>query len=297
MRIIEPKNVGHRKRAKKRSKTIPFLLFLLLFAAMGTTYGGYKKGYTAFASKKKPVNSELKGVQVEVPHDEYVPPVKTKLRQFSNEEFRKLYDAFVYPNMQEVTDPPSITGNLVADERIRKLAITRGYKLRSIPVEPIRKVEGIGLGEDDLLQTKAIDSWLQLQAAAKKAGLPLQISSAYRSVEFQRNLFMTRVTVRNVTVEKIAAGSADAQIIEELRTTAIPGYSRHHTGYTVDFVCNGIGLGGFIDTACYKWLADNNYENAKKAGWIPSYPPNTGIQGPEPEPWEFVWVGTDAVME
>jgi hypothetical protein len=297
MRIIEPKNVGQRKRVKKRSKAVPLFALFLLVGAGSAAFFAYKKGYISLPTKKNAAVAEVKGVQVEASQPDYVPPVKTKFRIFTNEEFRTLYDTFVYPNTQAITDPPPITGNAVADERIRKLAVARGYKLRSIPVEPIRKVEGVGLGEDDLLQAKAVDSWIVLQAAAKKAGLPLQISSAYRSPEFQRNLFMSRLLARNVTVDKIAAGLADAQVSEELHVTAIPGYSRHHTGYTVDFVCNGIGLSGFIDTTCYKWLSANNYENAKKAGWIPSYPPNTGIQGPEPEPWEFVWVGTDAVME
>src|SRR5690606_25521512 len=38
-----------------------------------------------------------------------------------------------------------------------------------------------------------------------------------------------------------------------------------------------------------------NYANAKRFGFIPSYPPDGGKQGPEPEPWEFVWVGVEVI--
>jgi len=34
----------------------------------------------------------------------------------------------------------------------------------------------------------------------------------------------------------------------------------------------------------------------KRFGFIPSYPENSGKQGPEPEPWEYVWVGEDVLL-
>ena len=40
--------------------------------------------------------------------------------------------------------------------------------------------------------------------------------------------------------------------------------------------------------------ADNFY-NAKRFGFIPSYPDDLNAQGPNPEPWEFVWVGVDLI--
>jgi LAS superfamily LD-carboxypeptidase LdcB len=79
--------------------------------------------------------------------------------------------------------------------------------------------------------------------------------------------------------------------------TAVPGYSRHHTGYTVDIACENQTTLSFIYTVCFKWLSQNNYERTKKFGWIPSYPEEAVLQGPEPESWEYVWVGIDAVTE
>jgi LAS superfamily LD-carboxypeptidase LdcB len=76
----------------------------------------------------------------------------------------------------------------------------------------------------------------------------------------------------------------------------VPGYSRHHTGYTIDLWCED-GSSTFLSSSCYKWISDNNYLKAKQSGWIPSYPAGTDDQGPEPEPWEYVWVGTERLME
>ena len=92
-------------------------------------------------------------------------------------------------------------------------------------------------------------------------------------------------------------GKVDDKVSTLLETTAPPSFSRHHTGYTIDVACDGIGLAKFEATPCYRWLAVDNYKNAKTLGWIPSYPKDSPQQGPNPEPWEFVWVGKDALTE
>ncbi len=73
---------------------------------------------------------------------------------------------------------------------------------------------------------------------------------------------------------------------------AVPGYSKHHTGYAID-VRSSTGSGfAFADTEAYRWLAADNFANAKAFGWVPSYPEGSAPAGPVPEPWEFVWAGT-----
>ncbi len=42
-------------------------------------------------------------------------------------------------------------------------------------------------------------------------------------------------------------------------------------------------------------MAADNYRVAKQFGFIPSYPSGAGAQGPEPEPWEYVYVGVKAI--
>src|SRR5205085_1365006 len=135
---------------------------------------------------------------------------------------------------------------------------------------------------DDLLQPRAALAWADLKAAAGKDGLALTVISAYRSPEYQRNLFMQRLLAKGVSVAQIAAGQGDAAVSATLEVTALPGYSRHHTGYTVDLWCDD-GSGSFLTSRCYKWISADNYKHAKEAGWIPSYPGGVQGQGPEPE--------------
>ena len=82
------------------------------------------------------------------------------------------------------------------------------------------------------------------------------------------------------------------QVIDErLRWSAIPGYSWHHTGYAIDLREGIFELKQFIYSESYQWLIADNYRQARTHGWIPNYPPGIQNQGPDPEPWEFVWVG------
>jgi D-alanyl-D-alanine carboxypeptidase len=152
-----------------------------------------------------------------------------------------------------------------------------------------------GSYQDDLLQPLAAKSWQELKAAAKKDGLGMSLVSGYRSPKSQRDLFTERLYSTGVTDKQISAGTPDNSVNATLSMTAVPGYSRHHTGYTIDIHCDD-GLAFGVST-CNQWITKDNYANAKKYGWIPSYPPGAGEQGPEPEAWEYVWVGTDVLYE
>lgn len=219
------------------------------------------------------------------------------LKHFTNDQFRSMYSTFIYPNTQPITTPPDITGNADADARIRKVAESRGYKLTALPVASIVKTGEPGLDGDDLMQPNALIAWKQLKDAAKKDGITLTMTSAYRSIDYQRGLFLRRMQNTGVNVYTILDGHADDELVTVLSRAAPPGYSRHHTGYTMDLSCNGVGLEAFIGTNCYKWISQNNFENIKKFGWIPSYPEGSGNHGPEPESWEYVWVGTTSLYE
>jgi LAS superfamily LD-carboxypeptidase LdcB len=233
---------------------------------------------------------------VTAPTQEATKPKSGQFKQFSGEEFKQLYQSIAYPNTQQITDPPAITGNPTADARIRQLAEARGYHLTSIPIAPIVKINEPRLDGDDLLQPLAAAGWQSLKGSAHKDGIKLSIISAYRSPEYQRNLFIQRLLATYVTVDRIAAGAGLGDVEATLHVTAVPGYSRHHTGYTIDLWCED-GSSTFLSSSCYKWISADNYLKAKESGWIPSYPAGTDDQGPEPEPWEYVWVGTERLTE
>jgi LAS superfamily LD-carboxypeptidase LdcB len=188
---------------------------------------------------------------------------------------------------------PLITGNEQADARIRMIAVQRGYTLKSAPVTNAF----IDVGDGFKLQQRAAQPWLDMKAAAKKDGLNFGLTAAYRSADEQKQLFNERLARLNMPIDGIPSGAYDAQISQVLRMTAIPGYSRHHTGYTIDISCKDQPATSFEYTKCFDWLSADNYKNAKIQGWIPSYPGGAKDQGPDPESWEYVWVVTDAVTD
>lgn len=218
-------------------------------------------------------------------------------KQFSNEEFKNLYSSFRYPNTEQIITPPEITGNVEADQIIRKVALSRGYRISALPVASIVKTGEPGLEGDDLMQPMALMAWQELKKQALSEKIPLKLTSAYRSIEYQRNLFLRKLKDSGVNVNTILGGYAEDELAQVLSQTAPPGYSRHHTGYTMDLSCNGIGLHSFIGTSCYAWLSKNNFENVKKHGWVPSYPEGVTNFGPEPEAWEYTWVGRQILYQ
>ncbi|NJK71166.1 M15 family metallopeptidase [Candidatus Gracilibacteria bacterium] len=142
-----------------------------------------------------------------------------------------------------------------------------------------------------------------MQKAAKEDGVEISIVSGYRSVDNQQDLFASRFEALSrvdnsgqlYDANEIVSGKADNTINKVLEQSSVPGYSKHHTGYTIDINQNdGSGdLTSFGNTDAYKWVSANNYFNAKRFGFVPSYPSGAKNVGPEPEPWEYVWVGTE----
>jgi LAS superfamily LD-carboxypeptidase LdcB len=282
MRVIDHKQLQEtrRKKAKSQRKT-RFVICAVLITGLvlGLVY-----------TKHGQAPSDSRAISSTIPADK---PKKGILKVYTPEQFRDLYNNFAYPNTQEINESTPITGNQPLDERIRTLAAERGYILRSAPVTDTFVQVAPGM----ILQQRAAQPWADMQAAAKKDNVNITLSAAYRSSAEQLSIFLSRFSPRSATAVQVAAGSYDKQIIDTLSRTAPPGYSRHHTGYTIDIECDGNINLVFERTACFRWLSADNYKNAKTHGWIPSYPEGIQTQGPEPESWEYVWVGIDTLTE
>lgn len=277
------------KRQAKKHNPINILLLVLFLG--GLSWAGYH-----LYPKVQPNTSETPTTE-KFPT---LPPAtveETKksgvLKTFTGQEFKDLYNNFAYPNTEYINEDTVITGAEEIDNHIQDLAIKRGYVRRSAPVaDTFKIVQG-----DITLQQRATQPWLDLKAGGAKEGLDLNLTAGYRSSQDQRAIFLNQLSVYNINRSRIPDGIYDSQIIQALKITAIPGYSRHHTGYTIDIGCGNQREASFEFTVCFNWLKADNYRNAKTYGWIPSYPEGAGLQGPEPEAWEYVWVGTDAVTE
>lgn len=208
----------------------------------------------------------------------------TLYKTFDGDEFKEFYNNFEYQKVQPIKTKPDIKNNAQANEIILTEAEKRGYLLRAI-AETSTLVTADGLQ----LQFEAKTAWQVMKSQAAKDGIKLTLTSGFRSVDNQKEIFLNRLGP--ISNEEIIAKSATAKITEVLTRTAPPGYSRHHSGYTIDISCDGVGLERFKETECFKWISAFNYLNAKRFGFIPSYPDDANNQGPEPEQWEYVWVG------
>lgn len=220
---------------------------------------------------------------------------KGALIDFSPDAFKILFDETVLADTRSIDNRPAIYGDAEADAKIQSLAETRGYLLRSEYTGETSSINGFAVAN----QLKA--DWTALEKEAKGAGHDLDVTSGLRDIEDQRDIFKGRLTAAcanergsDCSLDDIKNGSVDSIIDTVLKTTSIPGYSRHHSGYTIDIQHTGQGaLERFARTDGYRWLSEDNFTNAKRFGFIPSYPEGVERQGPDPEPWEYVWVGQD----
>lgn len=130
--------------------------------------------------------------------------------------------------------------------------------------------------------------------AATKAGFPLVIISAFRSVESQKEVFDTNV---NSLISGNGLSEEEA-IAKTKETITEPGYSEHHTGLAVDVVdqdwydsySTQVLDASYSDQPGAKWIA----ENAAKYGFIIRYPKDRqDITGITYEPWHIRYVGKE----
>jgi len=107
---------------------------------------------------------------------------------------------------------------------------------------------------------------------ANDEGVPLLVSSAYRSFGTQGNL---KANYRVIYGETSASTFSADQ-----------GYSEHQLGTAVDLTVPDIANSdaSFADSRAYKWLRNNAY----KYGFVLSYPRNNGFYVFEPWHWRFV---------
>lgn len=203
------------------------------------------------------------------------------LPEYDGPGFVSLYDyavANTLPNLAYPESQPRVTGDAELDDRIWARAFERGYRLRPVATGVLVNAGGARM------QPEAADAWAALREEIRAAGLGFGVSSAYRSPDTQRSTFLSHLS-----------GSSDSAIDAALTWWSIPGASKHHSGYALDFRYPNGTFGQFRGSPGYNWMVEDNFARPKRHGLIPSYPDDVADQGPNPEPWEFVWVGVDLV--
>jgi D-alanyl-D-alanine carboxypeptidase len=128
-------------------------------------------------------------------------------------------------------------------------------------------------GREQRLTPGTAIAWNEMKAAAEKDGEILQLVSAFRSVDYQKQLIQ----------RKLAAGKSWDEI---LRVSALPGFSEHHTGRTIDVTTPGSKVleEEFENTSAFQWLA----RRAMEFGFAMTYPRGNEF-GVAYEPWHWTF--------
>ena len=288
--------VPRKKGQRQLFYTGIFLVTAVIVAGIVLGIMAIKNGLDSMAPRHERRAEKQEQQKQELIEQNLVPEFGTILEgqayiQFTGEEFKNFYDAYQHAHVDVLVESPEIIGNSEADTYIQNLAESRGYKLRSEAFSS-RLSDVFG----QTLQPEAKDAYVAMQKAAFAEGEhDFRLVSGYRSVERQRQIFGNSIS--DLSHSDIISGNADATLNDILDSRSIPGYSKHHTGYTVDIGCGNYHLDASVaDSGCFAWLSENNYHNAKRFGFVPSYPEGASKQGPDPEPWEYVWVGEDVLL-
>ena len=137
---------------------------------------------------------------------------------------------------------------------------------------------------DILMRKAAAAKLLEMQDAARAAGISLEPISGFRSQEDQNHLFFD---------VKAQRGQDTATRLE---VSAPPGYSEHHTGYAAD-----IGDANesdtnlsqrFDQTAAFKWLQQNAAYYSFEMSFAKDNPEKVSY-----EPWHWRYVGDRQSLE
>lgn len=154
----------------------------------------------------------------------------------------------------------------------RERALPKGYE----PADLVG-LDGTGLSvgkAGQRLRRPAFEAMKAMDSAARAEGVTLLVSSAYRSFEYQAEVF-----ARNVK----ESGREAALLV-----SAEPGHSQHQLGTAIDF---GSITDAFARTAASKWLE----RHAARFGFSLSFPEGmTSITGYSWESWHYRYVGKAA---
>lgn len=137
--------------------------------------------------------------------------------------------------------------------------------------------------ESQKMVPEAAYAFNTLAEAALAEGHTIKVTTAYRTYEYQEELYNNYLNTR---------GSAWTEVY-----SAKPGASEHQTGYAADVSSPDMDYKlrtKFGSSPEGLWLA----ENAHRFGFIIRYPENkTDITGYMAEPWHIRYVGIDAATE
>ena len=144
----------------------------------------------------------------------------------------------------------------------------------------LASVAQAGLGGNRMVRSLVIDDLREMASAARAAGAPIAVASAYRSHQEQARLFQ---------------GYIDRDGYDQAaRESARPGHSEHQLGTALDFKSRGgpapWSLADWAETPAGAWMSDHAWQ----FGFVMSYPAGASeVTGYMYEPWHYRYVGRE----
>lgn len=170
-----------------------------------------------------------------------------------------------YRNYALIEDPLSLT------------VVVNKYNILDSGFEPDDLV--LIEGTDMYLRLEAYDAYLKMKEAMNKVDLNIEITSAYRSFNTQKELYNSYV---------------DEHGVEEADTfSARPGHSGHQLGLVIDVHNGKVPYTSFGKTEEYAWIKDN----AHRYGYIIRYKANPELTGYQVEEWHLRYVGEEVAVD
>lgn len=136
-----------------------------------------------------------------------------------------------------------------------------------------------GVSGGGTVRAHVIGDLMAMARAARSAGKPFKVRSAYRSYQYQVNTFDSWVN--------------QLGLIEARKVSARPGHSEHQLGTTLDFQSAGTSRApwdypDWARTSAGRWLK----KHAWKYGFIMSYPRGKAAEVCYSyEPWHYRYIG------
>jgi|TARA_R110002020_G_scaffold63136_1_gene168229 LAS superfamily LD-carboxypeptidase LdcB len=174
-------------------------------------------------------------------------------------------------------------------------------------IQKFSRSQLIGKGNPDIvgdsytskMHKDAKAAFLKMKAAAAKDGITIEVVSAYRNFQRQKEIFEGKY--QRFTNQGLAPLDAIKKIIEY---STIPGTSRHHWGTDIDIIDGGVsprpksvlqpelfhGKGPFCKLK--EWLNSN----ANSFGFFEVYTDNANRRGFKYEPWHFSYAPVSKPM-
>ena len=194
---------------------------------------------------------------------------KEEYLSYKNMTGLSLKEAIIHVNIG-LNYPFYTNTNKANDKGILTLINKYNYVTKDYIPNNLIEVNGL------MINKEAYQAFTTMKNDIEKEGLNIRIISAYRSYEYQDNLYNNYL--KNEKKEIVDTYSARA------------GYSEHHTGLAIDIDNKKLDFNKFYLTKEFIWMQNNAY----KYGFILRYPKDKeNITGYSYEPWHYRYVGKE----